>query len=79
MYLYTEIIGKHGEEILENIRNWSKLKEDQGKNIKVLSEPLFYQSVFANNSDLLLDDVRSFYKLKNDKPNAVSKFETPTS
>lgn len=79
VYLYTEIIGKHGEEILENIRNWSKLKEDQGKNIKVLSEPLFYQSVFANNSDLLLDDVRSFYKLKNDKLNAVSKFETPTS
>lgn len=60
--LYTKIIGKHGSEIVENIRNWPKLKVDQEKNINVLSTPLDYHSVFANNSTLLLDEVRRFYK-----------------
>ena len=62
--LYSDIIGKHGGEIIECIRNWPKLKNDQRKNIKVLSKPLDYHDVFANNTHLLLDDVRRFYKFE---------------
>lgn len=60
--LYSDIIGKHGEEIVDCIRNWSKLKDDKGKNIIVLSKPLDYHDVFANNSTLLLDEIKKFYK-----------------
>lgn len=62
--LYSDIIGKHGGEIIECIRNWPKFKNDQGKNIKVLSKPLDYHVVFENNTNLLLDNVRRFYKFK---------------
>ena len=62
--LYTKIIGEHGREILENIRNWPRLKVDQEKNINVLSTPLDYHSVFENNGTLLLDEVRRFYKFE---------------
>ena len=62
--LYSKIIGEHGREIIECIRDWKKLKKDQGKDIEVLSEPLDYHTMFANNRNLLLDEVRRFYRFE---------------
>ena len=61
--LYKDTIGYNGKEIIECIRQWPKLKNDNQKKISILKEALSYHKIFKDNISLLLPTVRKFYQL----------------
>lgn len=61
--LYIETIGENGKTIIDCIRNWPMLKNDTGKEIIVIKEPLSYHEVFKVNHSLLLPKIQKLYQL----------------
>lgn len=62
--LYTGIIGKHANEIVERIREWcsKKYRNNNGKKIAILEHPLTYQDdIPATYKDRLPKKIRAFY------------------
>lgn len=67
--LYKETIGANGAKIVNAIKEWCKNinKNDRGKNIKVLCNPISYQDLFKDedNMKILTEKVQLFYALGN--------------
>ena len=64
--LYTRIIGKQGDEIVERIRAWchANHKNDEGKEISILEHPLTYQDdIPPTYKERLPRKIRDFYLL----------------
>ena len=59
--LYCDIIGAHGNDVLEAIKNWAK--KSNGKKIVIEQSPLTYQKLTQENPDWLDDRVKTFYGL----------------
>lgn len=63
-HLYSHIIGKNGSEILQAIKAWKKLKEEDINKIKVLPTPLTYQDIIKENPDylsMLPNPIKEYY------------------
>ena len=59
--LYSDVIGAHGNAILDAIKNWAK--KSNGKKIVIEQGPLTYQKLTQENPDWLDDRVKTFYGL----------------
>lgn len=59
--LYSDVIGTHGNAILDAIKNWAK--KSNGKKIVIEQRPLTYQKLTQENPDWLDERVKTFYGL----------------
>lgn len=59
--LYSDVIGTHGNAILDAIKKW--VKKSNGKKIVIEQSPLTYQKLTQENPDWLDERVKTFYGL----------------
>lgn len=60
--LYSDIIGKNGDEIVNQILSWKNIR-DFRKKVVVLKQPLTYHTISEDYLSQLSKSIRNFYKL----------------